>query len=401
MTLHIVTVTPNHILSVSDRMISTSDGHVEVDDDRFKHLTLETDDARAVISFAGFAGQLGNEGKVIETTIDWLTGVLRDTEEAGHHGIDRHLTNIRDQANEYINNLKTRHQSWDLRLAILVSGWTGPYAFNCVIDNCLEGKWKWGEHARDSFTVRVRNFAGDKFEDGSYVAFLGNERLALRQRSLIRLLHLRARSEDIKAMFDASIQIIRAVSAVSDGTVGQKCSGVHIPRDNPRFVFLHDRLDPRIWTVYPNFVISTSHLKVVHWNDEVHRPRPAARLTHLIAPAEADTPRKRLAFWHRAIERLRLLHNDQGARARNSKSKITLDLFHQWQRNHFDPVNEAALNELNRVKSQLQAEDPERYEHGGDPLTDPFLPLKMKDCLDTTWDSVIDLGDVALFKDGR
>jgi hypothetical protein len=95
------------------------------------------------------------------------------------------------------------------------------------------------------------------------------------------------------------------------------------------------------------------------------------------------------------------MHNDQGARARNSKSKTTLDRFHQWQRNHFDPVNEAALNELNRVKSQLQAEDPERYGRGADQLTDTFLPLKMRDRLDTTWDSVIDLRDVALFEDGR
>jgi len=379
----------------------TSGGHVELDDDRFKHLALETYDARAVISFAGFAGQLGRDGKVIETTIDWLMGVLVATQKAGHHGIDRYLTDIRDQANQYVSNLKSRYQSRDLRLTILVSGWIGCDAFNCVIDNCLKEKWEWAEDARDSFTVRVRNYAGDKFEDGSYVAFLCNERLALRQRPLLKLLNLRARRENIKAMFDASVQIIRAASAISNRTIGEKCSGICISRNNPRFIFFHDRLDPKIWTVYPDFVISTPHLNMVHWNDEVHRPKPAARLTYLIAPAEADTPRKRLAFWHRAVERLRLLHNEQGAKARNSNSKTTLDRFHQWQRNHFDPMIEAALNELNRVKSQLRADDPIRYGRSRDQLTDPFLPLKMKDSLDMTWDSAIDLRDVALFEDGR
>jgi hypothetical protein len=58
MTLHVVTITPEHVLSVSDRLISTSGGIKELDDDRFKHVTLQTDDARAVISFAGFAGKL-------------------------------------------------------------------------------------------------------------------------------------------------------------------------------------------------------------------------------------------------------------------------------------------------------------------------------------------------------
>ena len=74
MTLHVITRTPNHILTVSDRMISTPDSY----NDRFKHVTLQTDDAQAVISFAGFAGLI-LDGNPQETTVDWLTGVLEDT----------------------------------------------------------------------------------------------------------------------------------------------------------------------------------------------------------------------------------------------------------------------------------------------------------------------------------
>ena len=109
MTLHVITRTPNHILTVSDRMISASGGYRELDDDRFKHVTLQTDDAHAVISFAGFAGILDGEGKVTETTVDWLTDILRDTMEAGHHGIDQHLNDIRDQTNKYIGNLGKKY----------------------------------------------------------------------------------------------------------------------------------------------------------------------------------------------------------------------------------------------------------------------------------------------------
>lgn len=398
MTLHIVTITPNHVISVSDRMISTSRGHVEVDDDRFKHVTLQTEDARVVISFAGFAGILGRDGKLTETMVDWLTGVLRDTMEAGYHGIDRHLTDIRDQANRYIGNLKTRYPRLDLRLAILVSGWIGPDAFNCVIDNCLEGRWTWAKNARDSFKVRVRNYRGAKFEDGSYIAFLGDERLGLKQRSLLTLLHLRARQEDINGIFDASVQIIRAASAISNGTIGEKCSFIHIPRDVPLFEARHDRLDPGIWTVYPNFVINTPHLKLVHWNDEVHRPKPAANLVHLVTPAQADTLRKKLAFWHRALEKLRLLHNEQGAKVRNSNSETELDRFHQWQREQFEPVEKAALNELELVKSQLKAEDPATYGYRVGKPVDPFLALKKNDRVDTIWDDFINLSDVKLFR---
>ena len=73
MTLHIVTITPNHVICVSDRLIFTPAGYREVDNDRYKHFLLLTDDARVIITFAGFAGILGPDEQLRETTIDWLT----------------------------------------------------------------------------------------------------------------------------------------------------------------------------------------------------------------------------------------------------------------------------------------------------------------------------------------
>jgi len=398
MTLHVVTITPNHILSVSDRLISTSGGQIELDDDRFKHVTLRTEDARAVISFAGFAGILGRDGKVNETTADWLTGVLEDTMKAGHHGIDRHLTEIRDRTNQHLSSLRGKSPSRDLRLAIIASGWAGSDAFNCVMDNCVEPGMKWSNHYRDSLTVRIRKYSEDKFPAGCYIIFLCNELIAKKQKDLIRYLQLKAIQGDVKGMFDASVRIIRAASAdpESKRTIGLKCSGIHIPHNEPGFRALHDRNDPRFWTVIPNHVISTSHLKKVHQNDEIHRPKPATKLVYLKIPAEADTPQKRLAFWQRAIERLRLLHNEYGVLARNRNLNYTLNRFHEWQRENFEPINLAAQLEMNQVILYLQWQDPSNYGIGES--AGPILALEQKNKQDTKWDDFIDLRDIVPFE---
>jgi len=52
MTIHINTITPNHVITVSDRLLSTPTGHIELGDDRYKHLILICDDARVVTSVA-------------------------------------------------------------------------------------------------------------------------------------------------------------------------------------------------------------------------------------------------------------------------------------------------------------------------------------------------------------
>lgn len=261
MTLHIVTVTPNHVVSVSDRLIATSAGYRELDNDSYKHLLLITDDARVIISFAGFAGILGSDNNLKETTIDWLTHVIQQTSGEGHHRIDQHLTDIRDRAKDYIHSLRNSGiPPTDLCLTILASGWVGPEQFNCVIDNCLEKAWRWSSEARPSFKTRVRNYAKAKFEDGSYVAFLGNERLGMKQRALRKLLALNALDEEPKKIFDTSVKIIRAAAAQSKGSIGVNCSGIRISRSDPGIEAYDDRNTEIYDMVMPNFIISKSRI---------------------------------------------------------------------------------------------------------------------------------------------
>lgn len=378
MTLHVITITPEHILSVSDRLISTSGGLMELENDRFKHVTLQTEDARAVISFAGFAGILERDGKVNQTTADWLTTVLNDTLKVGHHGINEHITDVKDRTIQYLSQLRVKFPWIDRRMAIIISGWAGSNAFNCVIDNCIEPDLKWSKEARDSVKVRKREYVGGKFPDGCYILFPINAWIAKKYTGLHRFLQSKAIQEDVEGIFDASVQIIRASAAdpESCGTIGTKCSGINMPKNMPVFRALHDREDSRTWTVIPNHVISTSHLKVVHQNDEVHRPKPAAKLVYLIAPTEADTQHKLLAFWQRAVEKLRLLHNKYGEKARSKNLEYTLKRFHKWQHENYEPVSKAAQNEMNQVILQLQEQDPDRY--GSGELAKPIFILKQK-----------------------
>jgi len=294
------------------------------------------------------------------------------------------------------------------------------------MDNCIETDLRWSTHARDSIKVRVRKYAGDKFPAGCYILFPINAWIAKKCTELRRLLQSKAILGDVEGMFDASVQIIRAASAdpESEGVIGEKCSGICISRHIPGFRTLHDRVDPKIWTVMPNHVTSTKTLKVVHVNDEVHRPKEAAKLAHLVTPVAANTPRKRLAFWYRAKERLRLLHNEYGAKARSKNLKYTLDRFHRWQRNQYEPVNKTVSNEINQVKVQMIIENPSKYGAGANVDTsltldarfqmreegsytdvwgpnlfdDPFLQLKLEDRFDTSWDKEIDLSDLPPFE---
>ena len=275
MTLHITTITPNHVVTVSDRLIVTSAGYRELDNDRYKHLLLLTDDARVVITFAGFAGILGPDNHLKDTTIDWLTRVVQNTSREGHHGIEQHLTDIRDHAQAHIHKLR-RHgiPLTDLRLAILTSGWVGCEQFNCVIDNCLEKAWMWSSEARTSFKARVRNYGKVRFEDGSYIAFLGNERLGMKQRALRKLLRLNALDEEPRNIFDTSVEIIRAAAAHSKGTIGVNCSGIRISRGDPG-IEVYDERNTEIYdTIMPNCIFSRSKMSFSTMNLKGRTTRP-------------------------------------------------------------------------------------------------------------------------------
>lgn len=145
----------------------------------------------------------------------------------------------------------------------MISGWVGQDQFNYVIDNCLEKAWTWSINARDSFTARFRNYGNENFKDGSYVGFLGNERLGLKQRSLRRMLDIYARREETEKIFDASVKIIRAASSQSNGTIGTNCSGLRISRNAPGIQAFDARsgeLDYNI--VMPNIIKATSKISV-------------------------------------------------------------------------------------------------------------------------------------------
>lgn len=395
MTLHVVTITPNQIVSVSDRLLSTTltsknntVSYLKLDDDRYKHFVLQTDDGRCIISFTGFAGIIVNRNKIYEATIDWLTNIVMESQQLGYHIMDEHLNAIRTKVNQHTDKLKKQYPQSDFRLAILVSGWVNTQAFSCLIDNCIESKWTWSEKARDSFTTSIRNYSNAKFEDGSYITFLGDMRLAMQQRSLRKQLTLKAKEENTKEMIDTSVQLIRATSLKSNGTIGNKCTGIYMSRNEPGFGVVDHRDDPKFWTVFPNFIISTSRIKIVHQNDEVNRPKPPATLRYLVTPPQADSLYKEFEFWSRAIELVRLLHNEQGKKVRKD-SESHLQSFHRWQRDSFDPVNEAALNKLNTIKEQL----PKEKVNGKLNILD-----KQKARNASQWDEFIDLRDVVLFK---
>jgi len=389
MTLHIVVTTRTDIVVACDRMLSISDGHVQLQGPRYKHVVLETDDARTLISFAGFAGQLRENGTLEETTADWLTKVLEAGMKKGFVSINDHVTRIRDEATEYLRTFEKRGvKAKDLRLAILCTGWEHRNAFNCVIDNCLESHWTWAERRRPSFTVRSRNYATADFRSEFYYGFLGQERLGLRQRPLRRLLRRRALAGDLEGVTDACVQIIAKAAESSKGTIGKTCSVIHLPRDSPGFgALLLEGSEKPGWTIFPNFVVSTSRVKVVSTNDEINRPRTPAKLLRLIAPATADTPRERLGFWHRALERLRLFHNEQGAKVRQHCSRGVLRQWHQWQCEKFNPVQTAALTQLREAKEAL-----------GPLREDAYYRMRESDKRSEMWDSSIDTSDVEPFE---
>ena len=261
MTLHINTITPNHIISVSDRLLSTSTGYIEDATDRYKHFILITDDARVIVTFSGFAGIVGKNGALEKSTIDWLTNVIMNTAHDGRHKLwEDHIKDIKNDAKKRIEKLHTQDKIplSKLQLAIFIAGDYKGDLFGFIIDNSIEKFWTWAKVARTSFRTAYKNYSMEKFEDGCYIGFLGNERLAMKQRVLLRSLERYARNEDIKNIFQTSVNIIRAVSKISKGSVGWNCSGVRITRNNPGIEAFDSRDAKKYSIVMPNCIQSTS-----------------------------------------------------------------------------------------------------------------------------------------------
>jgi hypothetical protein len=260
MTLHINTITPNHIISVSDRLLSTPTGYIEDSTDRYKHFILITDDARVIVTFSGFAGII-ESGRLEESTIDWLTTVIMNTAHDGRHRLwEDHIKDIKNDVEKRIKKLHTQDgiPLSELRLAIFIAGDYKSDRYGFIIENSIEEHWTWAKVPRPSFRMACKNYSMEKFEDGCYIAFLGHERLAMKQRVLRRSLERYARSEDVKKIFQTSVEIIRAVSKISGGTVGWNCSGVRITRNEPGIECFDDRKAEKYNMVMPNCIRSTS-----------------------------------------------------------------------------------------------------------------------------------------------
>lgn len=270
MTLHIRTITPNHVITVSDRLIFTPTGYIELGDDRYKHLILICDDARVVTSFAGIAGIIipskKDASELKNGTIDWITEVFQETSRKAH-GIEQHLNDLRDQVQDHIDSLRNQYNlpSDSVKLAIQISGWIGDVQFDCVIDNYLDTFCRAGP-TRPSFTTRHRTYEDEEFEDGSKIFILGQEYLGGKLEHFCEQLSKVARREDPKEIFETSVAIIRAAAPDSNGRVGYNCSGVRISRNDPGIQVFDDR-DESIWdTVMPNTILSTSRISASTMN---------------------------------------------------------------------------------------------------------------------------------------
>lgn len=264
MTLHITTITPKHIISVSDRLIATSAGFRELDADLYKHIILITDDSIMTICFAGFAGLVSSPNQ----TMDWITEVINNTSRDGFHTIEKHLSNIAITANDYIAQFKKQRVQADaLRLAIYACGWVGTkeygeIQYGCVIDNCLDKWWTWAPSARSKFTMRIKHYGDTKFEDGCYIAFLGNDRLGLKQRPQLKVLESYAREEIPRKIFEASVNVIRTAASMSNGSIGYNCSGVRNSKGDPAIESFDDRDTTVYDVVMPNIIKSTSKISM-------------------------------------------------------------------------------------------------------------------------------------------
>ena len=224
------------------------------------------------ICFAGLAGL----DKSPNQTIDWLTEVIQSTSRSGCHQIEKHLSNIALAANDYITGyIKKRVQSDALRLAIFATGWIGTkeygeVQYNYIIDNCIDKHWSWAAKARPTFISRFKHWGNAKFTDGYHVAFLGNDRLALKQRALLKILGKYAKEENPKKIFECSVDIIRAAAKESNGSIGNNCSGIRSSKGDLGIEVFDERVDVN-FGVMPNMIKSTSNISMSLTNTKIYK----------------------------------------------------------------------------------------------------------------------------------
>ena len=234
MTLHITTITKNHIITVSDRTFSTTDGsNREIENDAYKHFLLETDDSSVTIGFAGLSGTTSDP----LATFDLLTKITSECQ-------DKKLTKLEDYLNayfsgisKYIDNFKAAGMpEQNLGIAILIQGWIGTAEhgttrYVCALHNCLDNNSNISTTVLPTFKQRTWLFKNEDLKNGSYTLFTGNNTFARAQHQLIRQINNCATRNLTRSIFDTSVNIIHKAHIESNGTIGLNCSGLRISID--------------------------------------------------------------------------------------------------------------------------------------------------------------------------
>lgn len=390
MTLHIATITPKHIVCVSDRLLSPKH---ELANDRYKHLVLMADDGSAIISFAGFAGTINSEDDLENSTIDWLTQICSETSSNGKHSIDEHLNDIEKNANGFISKFQ---KNLDLRLAIFVVGQCKGKQFIRVIDNYLNEHLQETKNIKQEFTSYSANYSKYILRKGFATFYLGSGKgPALKQKALVKKLGFYARNNEPRKIFDTSVQIINEVAPISGGTVGTNCSGVRMSLNDPGIEAYNHRKDVTWDDVMPNTVTSKSEgasitLSNLTINTNV-KFKPPAVLNHLRPPDKATSLEDQLKFWYRAIETIWLFHNQQSSKLGKKPNKQELNKFYLWRDEKYDPVEKSIIKNMHETENALEAKEPKRFNASSFPL------LREEQRTSDVWDEYIDFRDIEIF----
>ena len=268
MTLHVTAITPDHIVTASDRLLYAGGSYIRLGDDQYKHLVLSTDDAQVFISFAGFAGIIRN-GELCDSTIDWITGVIEKTSRSNKHALSDHVVAL-GQATQRIQEIHKKYKiGWDsLQQAIFICGWIntieyGEVPIGIVIDNAIEPNHTWARQARKKVTRRERLYTPDSFKKSPVMlAYLGQDKLAMEQKVNTGLLLASAAWGKPRKIFDRSVKIIKRAATKSKGTIGKSCSGLRLSRGDGGVEVFDHRPGFEGTIVMPNHLISQSKMSV-------------------------------------------------------------------------------------------------------------------------------------------
>jgi hypothetical protein len=165
MTLIITCLTHEHIVQVSDRRLTYSDGRL-YDDDTNKALFYC---GRVAVAYTGIA-YINNT-----PTAEWIGSCMKDvstTEDA--------MYRVAERAEQYFRASVAQ----DKRLAIVATGWATLYGeypvrpFICVASNFLTDSWEWLSSATDRVVVRTIFLE----ESSSYLIFPAGQNLTSSER---------------------------------------------------------------------------------------------------------------------------------------------------------------------------------------------------------------------------